>query len=126
MSTAARPDLPAHAEAVRLPFNELVTELRAILGARLVAYLQRRAEGNAFFVTELLRTLEEQGALREDADGWRVGDLSRVAVPMLLRQVIDGRAARLGEETRHLLTVAAVIGRDVAVALCSSSEFMAR
>lgn len=47
MSSAARPDLPAHAEAVRLPFNELVTELREILGARLVAYLASVQETRA-------------------------------------------------------------------------------
>jgi hypothetical protein len=47
VSSAARPDLPAHAEAVRLPFNELVTELREILGARLVAYLASVQETRA-------------------------------------------------------------------------------
>jgi hypothetical protein len=39
MATAARPDLPAHAEAMRLEFPSLVTQLRELLGARLVAYL---------------------------------------------------------------------------------------
>jgi|SRR5438093_915287 hypothetical protein len=39
MATAARPDLPAHAEAMRLPFPDLVAELRGLVGARLVAYL---------------------------------------------------------------------------------------
>ena len=47
MSTAARPDLPAHAEAVRLPFSELVTELRALLGVRLLAYLASVRETRA-------------------------------------------------------------------------------
>jgi hypothetical protein len=39
MATAARPELPAHAEAMRLPLSELVGELRGMLGAPLVAYL---------------------------------------------------------------------------------------
>jgi len=47
MSTAARPDLPAHAEAVRLPFDALVTELRALLGLRLVAYIATVRETRA-------------------------------------------------------------------------------
>lgn len=47
MSTAARPDLPAHAEAVRLPFSDLATELRALLGVRLVAYLASVRETRA-------------------------------------------------------------------------------
>jgi hypothetical protein len=47
MSTAARPDLPAHSDAIRLPFNELITELRALLGVRLVAYLASVRETRA-------------------------------------------------------------------------------
>jgi hypothetical protein len=35
----ARPDLDAHAHAMRAPFPQVVTELRELLGARLVAYL---------------------------------------------------------------------------------------
>jgi hypothetical protein len=35
----ARPDFAAHTKAVRATFPELVSELRSVLGARLVAYL---------------------------------------------------------------------------------------
>ena len=37
--TQARPDFAAHTRAVRASFPELVSELRSVLGARLVAYL---------------------------------------------------------------------------------------
>ena len=37
--TEARPDLAAHTRAVRASFPELVSELRSVLGARLVACL---------------------------------------------------------------------------------------
>jgi hypothetical protein len=37
--TQPRPDLAAHTRAVRATFPEVVSELRDILGARLVAYL---------------------------------------------------------------------------------------
>ncbi|MGI8857225.1 MAG: ATP-binding protein [Thermomicrobiales bacterium] len=80
---------------------------------RLVAYLQGRAEGNAFFLGELLRALEETGALRADGEGWTLGDLRQTSVPQLLRQVIDARLARLDEESQRLLAVAAVIGHEV-------------
>ncbi len=39
LQTLTRPDLAAHAHAVRIPFSEVAFELRALLGARLVAYL---------------------------------------------------------------------------------------
>src|SRR5262249_23207793 len=70
--------------------------LRGEDAARLVAYVQARAEGNALFVGELLRSLEEGGALRRGGDRWLLSDLGEAAVPALLRQVIEGRAARLG------------------------------
>ena len=84
---------------------------------RLVAYLHGRAEGNALFVGEVLRSLEERGALARDRDGWRLGDLSGHTVPSLLKQVIEGRVARLDTESQRLLGVAAVIGQEVPLAV---------
>jgi ATP/maltotriose-dependent transcriptional regulator MalT len=85
--------------------------------ARLVAYLQTNAEGNPFFLLELLRALEEEGILRPGQQGWVFDDPGRLSVPPLLRQVIDGRLDRLGEETRDHLALAAVVGQEVPVAL---------
>lgn len=76
-----------------------------------------RAEGNALFLGELLRDLEEDGILRTRGGGWTVGDLTQVAVPLLLRQVIDGRLSRLGEDATTLLATGAVIGQEIPFAL---------
>ncbi len=81
--------------------------------ARLATYLQDRAEGNALFLSELLRSLEEGGVLREEGGAWALDELTQVSVPTLLRQVIDTRLARLDDESQRLLTVAAVIGHEV-------------
>lgn len=85
--------------------------------ARLVAMLDARSEGNPFFLSELLRTLEEEGALHATDDEWQLDDLTQVPVPLLLRQVIDARVARLGEGASDLLGIAAVIGQEVPLAL---------
>ncbi|MGI8855586.1 MAG: AAA family ATPase, partial [Thermomicrobiales bacterium] len=122
------PSLVRDAAAERVDLHRLDDEaVRALIdaryglaatdAARLAAYLQSRAEGNALFVGELLRSLAEAGALhREDAQ-WTLGDLAAIAVPALLRQVIDGRLARLGDETQRLLAVAAIIGHEVPLAV---------
>src|SRR5262249_14214909 len=81
--------------------------------ARLIAYLDARGEGNPFFLGELLQTLTEERVLRQRATGWTLGDLTGVQVPPLLRQVIEGRLARLDAESQRLLAVAAVIGQRV-------------
>lgn len=85
--------------------------------SRLMAYLEERAQGNPLYVGELLRTLEDEHLLRLEGDGWVLGDLTQAGVPTLLRQVIEGRLARLGDEAHHLLSVAAVIGQEVPLGL---------
>jgi DNA-binding CsgD family transcriptional regulator len=84
------------------------------------AYLNDRSEGNPFFLGELLRTLEEEEVLQPAESGWSLGALAGVQVPSLLRQVIDGRVARLGEDAQVLLAVAAIIGQDVPFAVWAS------
>ncbi len=85
--------------------------------ASLTAYLGSRAEGNALFTVELLHTLEERRVIQITGGVWRLGDLASVAVPTLLRQVIEARTARLGEGARRAVSIAAVIGQEVPLAL---------
>ena len=84
---------------------------------RLERYLAAHAQGNPFYAGELLRTLEDVGVLRQAGEIWQLGDLERVWVPPLLRQVIEGRLDRLGEAARALLAVAAVLGQEVPLEL---------
>ncbi len=56
-------------------------------------------EGNPFYIGQLLRYLAEVGA-------------AGFPLPLSLREVIDRRIGRLGDEERKVLPVAAVIGRD--------------
>jgi DNA-binding CsgD family transcriptional regulator len=120
--------LVREADGLRLDLRRLDTvALRDLVAAhfllsatdrlRLVAYLDRHAEGNPLFATELLRALEEEALLAPADDGWKLGVLDRVPIPAFLRQVIDGRVARLGEGTRQSLAIAAMIGQEVPLAL---------
>jgi DNA-binding CsgD family transcriptional regulator len=122
------PALIREAEGLRIDLRRLdLDALRALVSGRyrlarpdedrLITYLERHAEGNPFFTVELLRTLEEEALLRWDEDRWSLDMLDRIFVPSLLRQVIEGRVARLGEETRKLLAIAAVIGQEAPLAL---------
>ncbi len=119
------PLLVREAGAERVDVQALTgTGHRALIGSRyllsvedqerLEQYLDEHAEGNPLYAGELLRTLEDAGALFGGDDGWQLGDLEEVRVPPMLRQVIEGRLARLPETTRELLDVAAIIGQDVA------------
>lgn len=77
----------------------------------LVAYLQKHTEGNPFFLTEVLRTLEGERLLYQANDVWQIGELAHAPVPPLVRQVIEGRLARLDDGARSLLELAAMIGQ---------------
>ena len=79
----------------------------------MAAYLTVHGEGNPLYAGELLRTLEQDGALRQEGGNWQLGDLTNVRVPTLLRQVIDGRLKHLEPDTRALLQVGSVIGQEV-------------
>ena len=86
---------------------------------RLVNYVSRFAEGNPFFSEEVLHALETERILIERGPGeaWWLGDLDTFQMPLLLRQIIDGRLARLSEETRDALQIAAVIGEEIPLPL---------
>jgi transcriptional regulator with AAA-type ATPase domain/tetratricopeptide (TPR) repeat protein len=90
-----------------------------LLGAReLPAALQAlvigKAEGNPFFIEELVRALEEQGAVRrQDERVVLTASLEGVAVPDTVEEVLLSRIHRLDERGRHVLEVASVIGRHV-------------
>jgi class 3 adenylate cyclase/tetratricopeptide (TPR) repeat protein len=72
-----------------------------------------KAEGNPFFVEELIRSLIETGQIVRQNGGWRaVRDEARISLPNNLRGVLSARIDRLPETSRHILQNAAVIGRS--------------
>lgn len=128
---ALLPVLDRETHAVRLDLHRLTAaDVAALVAARaalpegdqhrLVAWLLGRAEGNPFFTTQFLRTLEDEGVLLPDAGLWALGDLAAVGLPPALRQVLDTRLMRLGEEALRVLALAAVIGQVVPLALWST------
>ncbi|HEX9369796.1 MAG TPA: tetratricopeptide repeat protein, partial [Roseiflexaceae bacterium] len=71
-----------------------------------------KAQGNPFFVEEVVRGLVESGALARDAGGWRLTrELDDAAVPDSIEGVITARLDRLEDRSREVLQVAAVVGR---------------
>jgi class 3 adenylate cyclase len=83
-------------------------------GLALAREITAETDGNPFFVGEILRHLSESGAIVQAPDGrWAlVRDLESLGLPQSVREVVHRRIERLGEDCRHVLTCAAVIGRD--------------
>ena len=84
---------------------------------RLTQFLMERSEGNALYLTELLRSLEEERLLDQFDRPSYAEVLAQAPVPALLHLIVDDRLARLGDETAALLAVAAVVGQEVSLAV---------
>jgi class 3 adenylate cyclase/tetratricopeptide (TPR) repeat protein len=77
-----------------------------------------KAEGNPFFVEELIKSLTEIGALRQQQGiSGPSGTLSSNQVPDTIQDVIMSRIDRLEESPKRTLQLASVIGREFEVSL---------
>jgi class 3 adenylate cyclase/tetratricopeptide (TPR) repeat protein len=71
-----------------------------------------RAEGNPFFIEEMLRSLVESDVVRLEAGrAIAVGEVSALALPTTLQGVLMARIDRLSAASRSALQTASVIGR---------------
>ncbi len=74
--------------------------------------LREKAQGNPFFIEELLRALQEAGYLERRESGVELtGAWEQVELPDTIEGVVRARLDRLAESNRLTLKVASVIGR---------------
>jgi ABC-type oligopeptide transport system substrate-binding subunit/class 3 adenylate cyclase len=105
------------------PLGDSDGELLAALvaPATLPAELERRvleaADGNPFFLEELVRSLADVGALVRTDDGWRFDHAVEVEVPPTVEKAILARLDRLTRPARELVTAASALGRTFALPL---------
>jgi class 3 adenylate cyclase/tetratricopeptide (TPR) repeat protein len=90
--------------------------LDGLVGAELPALLRGeivdRAEGNPFFVEELLATLIDRGVLKRQDGGWTFEELPEgFAVPDTVQAVLAARIDLLPPAEKAALQAASVIGR---------------
>jgi tetratricopeptide (TPR) repeat protein len=79
------------------------------------ALIVRKAEGNPFFVEEVIRMLIETGLIEYEspAGHWRAtAQLSQLAIPDTVQGIIMARVDRLDEGVKRVLRLASVIGRS--------------
>jgi class 3 adenylate cyclase/tetratricopeptide (TPR) repeat protein len=95
--------------------------------AGMAAAIWRRAEGNPLFVEQLVRSLVDDGAVRQGEDGWvETQTVDVEAIPATLHGLLLARIDRLGEASRTALRVGSVIGRRFDAALLARVASAAR
>jgi predicted ATPase/class 3 adenylate cyclase len=94
---------------------QMVCELLAVkeIEPSLKQIILAKAEGNPFFVEEMIRTLIERGALAQtEGRSWQATPIIEiVSVPETLHGLLMARLDRLPGKTKALVQKAAVIGR---------------
>ena len=87
----------------------------------LPAELERRvlevAEGNPFFLQELVRSLVDAGTVVPEGGGWRFDQKAEVEIPQTVEKVVLARLDRLNPECRRVITAASALGRRFGLAL---------
>ena len=101
-----------------LPSQDSVRMANAVLGTNdlpndLKRLIVGKAEGNPFFVEEVVRSLQEVGAIRRVGDGYVLTTkLEDIAIPDTIQDVIMARIDRLPDAPKRTLQLASVIGRE--------------
>jgi tetratricopeptide (TPR) repeat protein len=76
-------------------------------------WVQSKAEGNPFYLEELVNTLIESETLIRDNGGWKLARaITESDIPSSLHGLITSRLDRLEKQTKRILQEASVIGRD--------------
>ncbi len=97
--------------------------------SRLVDLILQKAEGNPFFLEEVVRSLLDIGAVEQNMSTgrWQITKtIENITIPHTLRGVIVARIDSLAENTKEVLKIASVIGRSffyrVLKAVCEDKE----
>ena len=76
-------------------------------------WVNNKAEGNPFYLEELVNSLIESETLTRDNGSWKLtGPIAESDIPSSLHGLITGRLDRLEKQTKRILQEASVIGRD--------------
>jgi predicted ATPase/class 3 adenylate cyclase len=80
---------------------------------RLCELIVKNAEGNPFYLEELVKMLVEEGVIVKSEPTWRVlsGRLPELHVPPTLTGVVQARLDRLPDDERVVLQQASVVGK---------------
>ena len=106
----------------RADSHTLVTTLlrKSVLPASVQESISEKAEGNPFFLEEVIRLLIEQGAIWRENGLWHAKpdlELTTLDIPQSLHALLMSRVDRLPEELKYVLQCSSVIGPRVSIPL---------
>jgi class 3 adenylate cyclase/tetratricopeptide (TPR) repeat protein len=104
------PPLPAAHAAILLQDHFGNDSSLALLSRNII----ERAQGNPFFLEELVNALVERGDFEGEKGAYRLkGGIDKIPLPSTVQAVIAARIDRLEEDAKKLLEIASVVGREI-------------
>jgi class 3 adenylate cyclase/tetratricopeptide (TPR) repeat protein len=77
-----------------------------------------RAQGNPFFLEELINALVERGDFEGERGAYRLkGGVDTIPLPPTVQAVIAARIDRLEESAKRVLETASVVGREISISI---------
>src|SRR6266403_1905662 len=77
-----------------------------------------RAQGNPFFLEELINALVERGDFKGEKGAYRLkGGVDTIPLPTTVQAVVAARIDRLDEGAKQVLEIASVVGREISIAI---------
>ena len=78
--------------------------------------IHERTQGNPFFIEEIVRELAESGHLEGERGAYRLArPIDGARVPVTVQAILAARIDRLGPDSKRLLQVASVVGKELSV-----------
>ncbi|MGH2406824.1 MAG: ABC transporter substrate-binding protein [Candidatus Limnocylindrales bacterium] len=90
---------------------------RGVLPSDIETRVLDDAEGNPFYLEELVQSLVDAGALTRREEGWRYVSSSAVEIPRTVEKILIARMDRLDVASREVLMAASVLGRRFSLPL---------
>jgi class 3 adenylate cyclase/tetratricopeptide (TPR) repeat protein len=77
-----------------------------------------RAQGNPFFLEELINALVERGDFEGEKGAYRLkGGIDTIPLPTTVQAVVAARIDRLEENAKRVLEIASVVGREISISI---------
>lgn len=100
----------------RLSKEDVRSMLKALFGQQNISdefteAIDKETEGNPFFIEEVIKSLIEQGGIYRENGRWQRRELSDLAIPQSVKEVIGRRLDRQSATCIEMLHTAAALGK---------------
>src|SRR5450631_1112456 len=108
------PPLPPAQAAILLQEHFGSDSSLALLSRNII----ERAQGNPFFLEELINALVERGDFEGEKGAYRLkGGIDSIPLPSTVQAVVAARIDRLEENAKKVLEIASVVGREISTSI---------